>query len=210
MQTKYHKGTLNGAASSLVPQGKCPDQCPRPGTSFFFLNIHLNSLLGALLCKQGSLKKSMIKNLLQKEFPLWLSSQQTQLASMRRKVQSLASISGLRIQHCHELWCRSQTQLGSCVAVALAQASGYSSDLTPALGTSKHHGGSPKKKKMKRKKERKKLTFKEFLLWHNGLRIQLQWLRSLQRHEFNPQPGKMGYIIQHYHNCGIGHICDLD
>ena len=33
-------------------------------------------------------------------------------------------------------WCRSQTELGSCVAVAVAQASGYSSDSTPSLGTS--------------------------------------------------------------------------
>ena len=26
---------------------------------------------------------------------------------------------GLRIWHCHELWCRLQTQLGSCIAAAL-------------------------------------------------------------------------------------------
>ena len=37
---------------------------------------------------------------------------------------------------CHELWCRSQTRLGSCVAVAVAKAGGYNSDLTPSLGTS--------------------------------------------------------------------------
>ena len=47
-----------------------------------------------------------------------------------------ASLSGLRIWHCHELWCRSQTQLGSGVAVAVAEASGYSSDLIPSLGLS--------------------------------------------------------------------------
>ena len=28
---------------------------------------------------------------------------------------------GLRIQSCRELWCRSQTRLGSCVAVAVAR-----------------------------------------------------------------------------------------
>ena len=33
-------------------------------------------------------------------------------------VQSLASLSGLRIQRCRELWCRAQTRLGSRVAVA--------------------------------------------------------------------------------------------
>ena len=34
-------------------------------------------------------------------------------------VQSLALFSGLRIWHCHELWWRSQMQLGSHIAVAL-------------------------------------------------------------------------------------------
>ena len=34
-------------------------------------------------------------------------------------VQSLASLSGLRIQRCHKLWCRSQTQLGSGIAEAV-------------------------------------------------------------------------------------------
>ena len=33
---------------------------------------------------------------------------------------SLASLSGLRIQHCGELWCRSQTQLGSGIAMVVA------------------------------------------------------------------------------------------
>ena len=36
----------------------------------------------------------------------------TQLVSMRMRVQSLASLSGLRIWHCRELWGRSQTKLG--------------------------------------------------------------------------------------------------
>ena len=48
-------------------------------------------------------------------------------------VQSLASLSGLRIRHCNKLWCRSQTQLISHVAVVYAR--GYSSDSTPSLGT---------------------------------------------------------------------------
>ena len=42
------------------------------------------------------------------------------LASMRTQVRSLASFSGLRIRCCHELWCRSETRLGSRVAVVLA------------------------------------------------------------------------------------------
>ena len=34
-------------------------------------------------------------------------------------VQSLALLGGLRIRCCHELWCGSQTQLGSHISVAL-------------------------------------------------------------------------------------------
>ena len=32
----------------------------------------------------------------------------------------------------------------------------------------------------------------EFLLWHSGLRIQLQWFGSLWRHRFDPQPSTVG------------------
>ena len=42
-----------------------------------------------------------------------------QLVSMRTQVQSLASLSGLRIWHCHGLWCRLQMWLGSCIAVTV-------------------------------------------------------------------------------------------
>ena len=37
---------------------------------------------------------------------------------------------------CRELQCRSQTWLGSQVAVAVAEAGSYSSNSTPSLGTS--------------------------------------------------------------------------
>ena len=40
------------------------------------------------------------------------------LEFMRTQVQSLASLSGLRVQRCHELY-RSQMQLGSGIAVAV-------------------------------------------------------------------------------------------
>jgi len=39
---------------------------------------------------------------------------------MRLRVRSLPLLSGLMIQRCCELWCRLQTWLGSCIAVALA------------------------------------------------------------------------------------------
>ena len=56
----------------------------------------------------------------------------------------------LRIRHCHELWCRSQTRLGPPpppVAVAVEKAGGYSSDWTPSLGTSIRCQCGPKKTK---------------------------------------------------------------
>ena len=68
------------------------------------------------------------------------------LASMRTQVPSLASLGGLRIWCCCELWCRSQTRLRSGIVVAVAQASSYSSDWTHTLGTPMCQGCSPKKK----------------------------------------------------------------
>ena len=74
---------------------------------------------------------------------------------MRMQVWYLAFLSGLRIQCCRELWCRSQMRLGSgtAVAVAVAVAGSCSSDSTPSLGTSICPGYRHKKKK-KRKKEK--------------------------------------------------------
>ena len=52
---------------------------------------------------------------------LWLSGNEPNV-STRMRVQSLTLLSGLRIQHCHVLWCRSQTWLGSGMDVAVAVA----------------------------------------------------------------------------------------
>ena len=46
---------------------------------------------------------------------------QIQLVSMRIQVQSLAPFSGLGIQRCRELECRSKIGFGSRVAVAVAR-----------------------------------------------------------------------------------------
>ena len=54
--------------------------------------------------------------------------------------------------HGHELWCRSQTRLGSCIAVAVAEAGSCSSDSTPTLGTSMCHRYNPKKQKKEKEK----------------------------------------------------------
>ena len=64
--------------------------------------------------KQGHIRKEG------EEFLLWLSGLRTQLVSTRMQVRSLTLLSGLRIQHCRELWHRSQMWLGSGIAAAVA------------------------------------------------------------------------------------------
>ena len=68
---------------------------------------------------------------------------------MRLRVGSLASLSGLRIRRHRELWCRSQTRLGSGVAVAVVSAVSCSSGSAPSLGTSLCCRWDPKKSKKK-------------------------------------------------------------
>ena len=67
--------------------------------------------------------------------------------------EDVGSIPGLaqwvKDLRCHELWCRSQMRLGSALAVAVVQATGYSSGLTPSLGTSICCGYGPKRTKDK-------------------------------------------------------------
>ena len=89
------------------------------------------------------------------ELLLWLSGLQTRLVSMRMWVWFLALFSGLRIQHCQELWCRSQTWLRSAIAVAVAVAGICSSDSTPSLGISICRKYSTEKKRKKEKKKKK-------------------------------------------------------
>ena len=51
--------------------------------------------------------------------PIAAQQKWIRLVSKRIRVWSLASLSGLRIWHCHELWFRSQTRLGFGIAVAV-------------------------------------------------------------------------------------------
>ena len=69
------------------------------------------------------------------------------LTSIHGDTRLLALLSGLRICHCHELWRRSQTLLESHIAVAVAQASSYSFNLTSSLGMSICRGTALKGKK---------------------------------------------------------------
>ena len=73
---------------------------------------------------------------------------------MRTWVQSLMSLGGLRIHRFCELQWRSQLQLRSYIAVVLALAGSYSSDLTLDLETSMCWGCSPKKTKKKKKRNK--------------------------------------------------------
>ena len=52
--------------------------------------------------------------------PLMAQQEQILLGTLRLRVRSLASLNGLRIRRCRELWCRLKTRLGSHIAVALA------------------------------------------------------------------------------------------
>ena len=52
------------------------------------------------------------------EFPLWFSELRTRHSVCKMQVQPLASLSGLRIQHCCKLWHGFQIMLGSGIAVA--------------------------------------------------------------------------------------------
>ena len=78
--------------------------------------------------------------------------------TVRLRVWCLASLSGLRIWCCHELWYRLHMWLGSDVAVVVVWAGGYSSNWTPNLGTSICHTHTHtyicSKKLKKKKKER--------------------------------------------------------
>ena len=79
------------------------------------------------------------------------------------QVRSLASLSELRIQCCCELWCRSKTWLGPGIAVAVAQASSYSSDEIPAWEPPYAAGVALKRQKEKRGKKIKKKKERELL-----------------------------------------------
>ena len=69
---------------------------------------------------------------------------------MKTQVQPLALLSGLRIWHCREPWCRSQTQLRFGVAVVRLAAA----TLTLSLGTSICHSAALKRRRRGEKKRK--------------------------------------------------------
>ena len=79
------------------------------------------------------------------------SSVETNLTSIHEDGGStLASLSGLKIWHCHELWCRSQMWFESGIAVAVVQASSCSSNSTFVPGTSICYGAALKRQTNKK------------------------------------------------------------
>ena len=70
--------------------------------------------------KDFLLKSGMGQECLFQGVDIVVQWKQLQLGTMRLWVQSLASLSGLRIWRCCELWCRSKTRLRFGVAVAVA------------------------------------------------------------------------------------------
>ena len=54
-----------------------------------------------------------------KGVPIVVKQKQIRLGTMRLRVRFLASLSGLKIRYCRELWCRLQMKLGPDVAVAV-------------------------------------------------------------------------------------------
>ena len=79
---------------------------------------------------------------------------------MRMWIQSLALLSGLRIQHCRELWCRLQTEIGSQVAVLWLWCwPATTAPFRPLAWEPPYATGAALKKKRPKKKKQKPVFF---------------------------------------------------
>ena len=108
------------------------------------IEVLLKSYILKKKIQQENFKKLLKKKKLHPGVPVvaqWL----TNLTSNHEVVCLIPGLAQIRC--CHELWSRLQTWLGSGVAVAVAQAGGYSSDQNPSLGTSVCGPRKDKKKK---------------------------------------------------------------
>ena len=104
------------------------------------------------------------------------------LGTMRLQVRSLALFNGLRIRHCHELWCKAPSRLGSGVAMAVAQAS-------------RKEG-----KKKKPHKEKVIILFSKDVyssLTHNGLWKQNYYRAELKKTKFLDKGHPSIYTLLH-------------
>ena len=78
-----------------------------------------------------------------------------QLVSMRMRVRSLASLSGLGIRGCHEMWCRSQMQ----ELLWLWQRPAAVAPIQPQAWEPPYAAGVPVKSKNKKTKKKQKKNF---------------------------------------------------
>ena len=118
-----------------------------------------------------------------------------QLGTMRLQVRSQVSLSGLRIQHCRGLWCRSQMWLGYGIAVAVVQASSCSSDQTSSL--ERPYAARVVLKSKKKKKGKKN-------------HVVVPAVSSAPGCRFNLWPTTVGKRIWHCYSSGVGLNCSSD
>ena len=100
-----------------------------------------------------------------KGVPIVAQQKGIQLGTMRLSVRFLASLSGLRIWHCHELWCRLKVRLGSGVAMLWCRLAAIAL-IRPLALEPPYAAGVALNIKNKNKKIRK------FPLWLSRLRTQ--------------------------------------
>ena len=129
----------------------------------------------------GKVRKGFSKQKTSSGVPSWRSRNKIQLGTIRLWVQPLASLSGLRMQCCRQLWCRSQTWLGSDIAVAVAGS--RTSNQTPRLGTSIWCRCGPKKQKKKRKKKTRSSPQMTTVLMSTDLFYNYYWAQYFVKYE---------------------------
>ena len=80
--------------------------------------VHESMVRWFLTHQSSKFKTFGLWRILLRAFPSWLSK--INPASIHKDAGLIPGLlSGLRIRHCHELWCRSQMRFGSSVAVAV-------------------------------------------------------------------------------------------
>ena len=114
------------------------------------------------------------------ELPLWLTGLRTQMVSVRRQVQFLASLSGLRIWHCHKLWHRSKIQhyCGCGIGQQLQP------QFSPQLGKFHMLQEQPKEGRKLKERERKKSPVKSSPV------LESQYSNPLKQWSSNSNTGK--------------------
>ena len=101
--------------------------------------------------------------------PVMAQQKRIWLVTMRTQVWSLASVSGLRIPHCHELWCSSQMRFGSGVAVAWLRP--VATALIQSIAWEPPYATSVALKRQKEKEKRKETKEINNFKLHSSIRM---------------------------------------